>query len=154
MATTYFTPGRAVLHRNDSDRCDGGRRVLWQSWQWEPPGSTSWCWGGKTCCQNKGKLAYICLRMLSMTTKQNKRTVAAVSSEDKRRALNAMEELRARGATTDDLMCRWESRWNSEKIKKWCRPAGEFSDDLSFLLSQAVRSSKTVHGILNLAHPL
>ena len=37
---------------------------------------------------------------------QNKRTVAAVSSEDKRRALNAMEELRARGATTDDLMCR------------------------------------------------
>ena len=41
-----------------------------------------------------------------MTTKQNKRTVAAVSSEDKRRALTAMEELRARGATTDDLMCR------------------------------------------------
>ena len=39
--------------------------------------------------------------------RQNKRTVAAVSSEDKRRALNAMEELRARGATTDDLMCRW-----------------------------------------------
>jgi len=37
---------------------------------------------------------------------KNKRTVAAVSSEDKRRALNAMEELRARGATTDDLMCR------------------------------------------------
>ena len=59
MATTYFTPGGAVLHRNDSDRCDGGRRVLWQSWQWEPPGATSWCWGGKTCCQNKGKLAYI-----------------------------------------------------------------------------------------------
>merc|ERR1719400_1570237 len=37
---------------------------------------------------------------------KNKRTVAAVSSEYKRRALNAMEELRARGATTDDLMCR------------------------------------------------
>lgn len=37
---------------------------------------------------------------------KNKRTVAAVSNEDKRRALNAMEELRARGATTDDLMCR------------------------------------------------
>ena len=87
-----------------------------------------------------------------MTTKQNKRTVAAVSSEDKRRALNAMEELRARGATTDDLMCRWESLWNSQKIKKCA--AGEFSDDLCFLLSQAVRSSKTVHGILNLAHPL
>jgi hypothetical protein len=37
---------------------------------------------------------------------KNKRTVAAVSSEDKRRALTSMEELRARGATTDDLMCR------------------------------------------------
>ena len=37
---------------------------------------------------------------------KNKRTVAAVSSEDKRLALNAMEELRSRGATTDDLMCR------------------------------------------------
>ena len=37
---------------------------------------------------------------------KNKRTVAAVSSEDKRLALSAMEELRARGATTDDLMCR------------------------------------------------
>ena len=37
---------------------------------------------------------------------KNKRTVAAVSNEDKRLALNAMEELRSRGATTDDLMCR------------------------------------------------
>ena len=37
---------------------------------------------------------------------KNKRTVAAVSSEDKRLALNAMEELRSRGATTDDLICR------------------------------------------------
>jgi len=37
---------------------------------------------------------------------KNKRTVAAVSSEDKRLALNAMDELRSRGATTDDLMCR------------------------------------------------
>ena len=37
---------------------------------------------------------------------KNKRTVAAVSSEDKRLALSAMEELRARGATTDDLICR------------------------------------------------
>ena len=37
---------------------------------------------------------------------KNMRTVAAVSSEDKRLALNAMEELRSRGATTDDLMCR------------------------------------------------
>lgn len=45
---------------------------------------------------------------------QNKRTVAAVSSEDKRRALNAMEELRARGATTDDLMCRWDLYKNEQ----------------------------------------
>ena len=37
---------------------------------------------------------------------KNKRTVAAVSSEDKRLALQAMEELRSRGATTEDLMCR------------------------------------------------
>jgi len=37
---------------------------------------------------------------------KNKRTVAAVSSEDKRLALQAMEELRSRGATTDDLVCR------------------------------------------------
>ena len=83
MTTTYFTPGRAVLHRNDSDRCDGGRRVLWQSWQWEPPGSTSWCWGGKTCCQNKGKLAYISVLQWqpSRTSGQWQRCQARTSGE-------------------------------------------------------------------------
>lgn len=37
---------------------------------------------------------------------KNKRTVAAVSPEDKMAALAAMDELRAKGATTEDLVCR------------------------------------------------
>ena len=37
---------------------------------------------------------------------KNKRTVAAVSAADRSAALTAMEELRCRGATTDDLVCR------------------------------------------------
>ncbi len=37
---------------------------------------------------------------------KNKRTVAAVSPADRTAALTAMEELRGRGATTEDLVCR------------------------------------------------
>ena len=37
---------------------------------------------------------------------KNKRTVAAVSAADRSAALSAMEELRGRGATTEDLVCR------------------------------------------------
>jgi hypothetical protein len=37
---------------------------------------------------------------------KNKRTVAAVSAADRSAALTAMEELRSRGATTEDLVCR------------------------------------------------
>jgi len=37
---------------------------------------------------------------------KNKKTLAAVSREDKLKALNAMDQLRARGATTEDLKCR------------------------------------------------
>lgn len=37
---------------------------------------------------------------------KNKRTVAAVSAADRSAALTAMEELRGRGATTEDLVCR------------------------------------------------
>ena len=37
---------------------------------------------------------------------KNKKTLAAVSQDEKLLALNAMEELRARGATTEDLKCR------------------------------------------------